>query len=476
MQDGLHALDLDPYHASKRRKTDFSPYTIQVSLRGIEAREAHVRSMEHTIHRQAAFGISAEILRNTVRWYKNGKFSRTVQAPFWVTPLVKEIVDAVVSQGFVGYKILADRVVIAVPCTLDIEYTYENGWGLKETHVEAGWKITFIDQPTIITDQGGALKAFHQSPSITSKESTERYSELIDCFKMRNFYNSRPAMFAPMSEQHKKGLNLAQFRNIAGDQHFTPEIGAGINRMSGTVQRDNVVQFRNQGGPTPVSGPGRAGHGVIGHEANFKVRMSTIANQVKLLDENTAIHRRNLKDTGASDQGLSEKYISQASDTHHIEHNVSMGRDCIPVRQMLSLADGEHMLAKASFDIFFAYRAPPQILGININAERTSINPRLNELVLDMFVASTSRIRDVIEDIFSGLVISGATLRFCASFSKYDCERLAVHVKPAVAAQMHADTYQMKASDFDLTRFQPDENIDQTKSDKALVKAETPSN
>jgi hypothetical protein len=474
MQDGLHGLELDPYHRSKKRKTDQSPYIGPVFLRGVEARDAHIRSMEHTIHRQAAFGISAEILRNTVRWYKSGKFSRTVPAPFWITPFVKEVVDAIVSQGFVGYKLVNDRVVIAVPCTLDLEFTYEEGWVLSEQHLEAGWQITFIDQPTIMTGVGGALTAFHQSPSITSKESTERYSELIDCFKMRNFYNSRPAMFAPMSEQHKKGLNLAQFRNIAGDQHADPLPGAGINRISGTVRADGALQYNNPHA-TPITG-NVGGPGIIGHEGNFKVRMANIAAQVKLLDENTAIHRRNLKDTGASDQGISSKYISAASDTHHIEHNVSMGRDCIPVRQMLSLADGEHMLAKASFDIFFAYRAPPQILGININAERTSINPRLNELVLDMFVASTSRIRSVIEDILSGFVVAGATLRFCPSFSKYDCERLGPHVKPPIAAQMHADTYGMKAADFDLTQFQPDVEPDQTKSDQALVKAETPSN
>jgi len=471
MQDGLHGLELDPYHESKRQKLTGAPLIGKVFLRGIDAREAHIRSMEHTIHRQAAFGISAEILRNTVRWYKNGKFSRTVPAPFWITPLVKEIVDAVVSQGFVGYKTVEDRVIIAIPCTLDLEYTYETGWVLSKLHSDAGWKVTFIDEPTIMTGVGGALTAFHQSPSITSKESTERYTELIDCFKMRNFYNSRPAIFAPMSEQHKKGLNLAQFRNIAGDQHNNHLLPSrGINRISGTVEIDNQLQQARG----PVTGNG--GAGIIGHEGNFKVRMASIAAQVKLLDENTAIHRRNLKESGASGQGIAENYISPASDTHHIEHNVSMGRDAIPVRQMLSLADGEHMLAKASFDIFFAYRAPPQILGININAERTSINPRLNELVLDMFVASTSRIRAIIEDILSTIQIAGAGLRFCASFSKYDCERLAMHVKPKVAAQMHADTYGMEASDFDLARFQPEEKLDQTGSDKALVKSETPAN
>ena len=158
---------------------------------------------------------------------------------------------------------------------------------------------------------------------------------------------------------------------------------------------------------------------------------------------------------------------------------VTDGRDCTPVRQLLSLADGEHMLNDAKHDIFFAYKAPPQILGININSERTSINPRLNELVLDMFVASTSRIRAVISEMFKDLQVAGATLGFKPIFSKHDCDRLKDILEPSASAEMYGSTYKIPKGMFNLDAFkllQEEKKQKQkaTAGEKAVSTAETP--
>lgn len=414
-----------------------------VVLRGKDAEAMYQTSMTHTIHRQAAFGIAAEVLRHEVVWKKGEKQAHARLTPLWVNPFVKETVDALITQGYVVYRTTKERFVLATPSTTDLMLAEGGGWSLTGKHMTGGWKLLFIDEPYLTTGQSGSMIGVHRSCAAAAMQSTTRYNELMETFKMRNFYNSRPGTFVTVSKDLKN--------EYSGTKPW----------FQSTASRDGAVNRTNV-------------------DESFSLLVQDRAATVRLLEENTVQHRERLT-ADAKPSVLKDQYAD--ADSHHIEHVVTDGRDCVPVRQLLSLADGEHMLNDAKHDIFFAYKAPPQILGININSERTSINPRLNELVLDMFVASTSRIRAVIQQMFNDLPVAGATLVFDPVFSKHDCDRLKDILDPAASAEMYGTTYKIPKSMFNLKAFkllQEEQHTTKPKSksmtsgEKAVADAEAP--
>jgi hypothetical protein len=252
MNDGIHPLDVNSFNKQTKRKRGQN-----ITLSGRDAMVGYRTSMQNTIHRQAAGGLSAEVLRFNLRWQKGKQRLEDRMPPFWCTPFVKESIDALVTQGFVVYKQGESRVVLAVPCSKDLVYTEDDGWDLQDIHKDDGWQILFIDEPYIITTATGETRAKHRSPASTAEDSTNRYNELVECFKMRNFYNSRPSMWAPMTNEHQKGMNLRQFRDVAG---------------ASITDRFNTANSQPS-------------------NADFKTRIAKVSSQIGDLDSQTQLHR-----------------------------------------------------------------------------------------------------------------------------------------------------------------------------------------
>jgi hypothetical protein len=92
------------------------------------------------------------------------------------------------------------------------------------------------------------------------------------------------------------------------------------------------------------------------------------------------------------------------------------------------------------------------ILGHNINAERTSINPRLNELAISTFLTMTQAIRRMLEPMLATIEVDGAALVFDVQLAKSDLVYLMPFLKPAKVCQLLADTYDVDESLFDAKR------------------------
>ena len=426
---GIYPLDL---HGTKRKAGG-----VVGTLFGADATGFYATSMTHTIHRQAAFGITAELLRHNVRWMRGKKVAAAHLTPGWVVPFVTAAVDPMLALGYFAVKQTGDRLEVAAPCTLDMELQASSGeWVPTERFAKVGWTVHWLDEPYTLPGPNGASAVCYRSPAASAARDTERYDELVERFAQRNFYNSRPSLFATVSRDLKQqnGSTRAWYQ---------------------TAQAPDGAAMR-----TPAN-----------IDQSFNMLVAARADTIQQLDQSTAVHRERLR--GGAKTASAEKYINK-DNAHHLEHVVTDGRDATPVRQMLSMTDGEHMLKSAAFDIFFAYRTPPQVLGININAERTSINPRLNELVLEMFIASTSRMRMLVQNAFDAVVVGGGRLTFQTVLTRHDCERLRPYMVPKASAEAHATTFRLPLASFDMEAFREAPPAKGTVLDKALATGETP--
>lgn len=382
-----------------------------VKLYGRDAVELAKVALEHSIHRQALFGLLSEITRCPVRWEKNQKSADAELTPEWVGPLIEQALASCLILGYVAYKKVDAVIIIAPLCHVDIEWI-DSQWQLTEKHKQKGWKLKVIYPPDRFRTDKKTGAAAYNSPAFHSMRDTLVYDELYTNMLQRDHFNSRPSIFTTISKD---------LRNTNGSsrQWFQQAVSAD----SAAARQLNV-------------------------DTSFHSLIAKRADTVQRLDELSALHRERLSSNLAK---KGEKSYVKENNMEHTEHILTDGRDAHTSKQLLSLTDGEHMLERAMHDILFAYRVPPQVLGKNINSERTAVNPRLNEMALDSFFTNCNHIRDVINGVLSILTVDNAVLRFIPKVTKYDMEQIVPFVKPKVVAAMMADMYMMDASDFDLS-------------------------
>jgi hypothetical protein len=364
---------------------------------------------KHTVHRQAAFGILADVSRYPIRWKKNAQFASEQLTPAWVMPFVEECVDSILILGYVAWKLVGDILVTAPLCSIDVAYV-NHRWVASEAHKE--WTVEMVTPPLRMRDKNHPDGLQYRTPAASAYADTKAYDELLNNTRQRDHYNSRPTIFTTIDKQLKNS-------NGSNRQWFAE-----------TTARDAAAAR------------------TVNIDSSFQHLIATRADTVERLDEQSHLHRERLRGNAP----VAEKSYVADGNMDHKEHIVSDGREAFASRQLLSLVDGEHLMQKLMFDIFFAYRAPPQILGINVNAERTSINPRLNELVLSMFFDQTAKIRQVIGRVLAHVEMEGSVLVFQTRFTKLEIDRVEPLLKTAKLIAIYADTYQLDAKDFDKER------------------------
>lgn len=388
----------------------FSGETDQATVRlyGEHAKAFRSTSLTHTIHRQAAFGIFTEVIRHELCWCKDGKAANQRLTPTWAPTAVEDMVDSILIVGYVAYKLKSSTIVIAPPASLDLVWDGTE-WGLAPAHADE-WSLIMHTTPHRPPDGGAAI---YRTAAALAAPDTLRYDEMSANISRRDHYNSRPAVFTSVDSKLKN-------TNGGSRQWFQQATSA------------DAAAMRN-----------------LDVDTSFQSLIAKRSDTINRLEEMTALHRERL---APSAPVVPSGIPAPVGNMHHQEHIVTDGREAVPSRQLLSLADGEHIWNKLAFDIFFAYRVPPQVLGININAERTSINPRLNELVLNMFFFTVSRIREVITAVFAAHPVAGATLGFIPTVAKADLDRIGPALKRDRAAAFYAGAYGLDTAAIDPAR------------------------
>lgn len=355
----------------------------------------------HAVHQHAMDALFNELTRFPLCWFKDNKWADSVMTPDWALVVVREAILSISVLGYVAWKIRDGVVHIKIPVELDIEFV--NGeW--RCTNPE--YNLTIINPPI-----RNVSCADINSSTSRSEKDTSIFDEMSENIRKRDFFNSRPSVFTTIDRNLKN-------QNGSSKQWFQQNT-AGVVSAARTRSIDS----------------------------NFQSLVQNRSASVRQLQQATALAREQLgqKHTLAG----SEEPLEEEGNMMHREHVVTDGRETQPSRSLLSQTDGFQALNQTMYSIFFSYGVPPQILGRNINAERTGVNPRLNEMVLQSFFVGTKRLREQLSKLFIGVPLSGSVLKFKPTVSPYELKELEKVVKVEFLPTLYSHAYHVPESFFE---------------------------
>jgi hypothetical protein len=392
-------------------------------LRGADALPFAEHGVAHAVHKQALFAIISELNRFPVAWRKGEKFAPVSLTPLWVGPFIQDVVTSLTVMGYVAYKQVKDQLIIAPVCTLDVEWDGVNWILTKDT--KSDWNLIMHSPPI----QVRSAPPRYSSPAAMAFTDTEKYDELIANYLHRDHYNSRPSVFATID---------GKLQNQPGQTHqWFQGMTSGDAAAMRTVDVD------------------------ISYQTLIKQRADTI----KRLGAETALERERLNQPIKNDAKRQRFVTKQNMD--HLEHVVTDGKTITTTKHLNSLQDGMHLVDKMTFQILWCYQVVPPALGINPNAERTAINPRLIETILNMFTNSVRRVRSIIQLMFDTLSIENAMLAFIPTVSKADLERLGGVLDGARVASLYASAYDIPEEFFNPAAFR---NLEGAQLDSSKIR------
>lgn len=385
------------------------------TLHGSAGKACRETTLRHSIHRQASQALATELLRHPLLWTKRVKRADQQLTPDWAWCALHEAVDSFLIMGYVAWRRIPEtnQVIIAPPTTLDVHFV-DGVWvvcgGVDVDGVRTeDWTVIMITPP--VRDHVGNVLL--NSPSVNAAADTQLYDELQRNAQMRDFFNSRPSVFTTVDHQLKN-------HNGSTAQWFQ-QATAGDAAASRTTSIDT----------------------------NFQSLVRSRARSIQRLQDETAVARERLSTHGGTKlAGQDERIEDSMQHMQHKEHIITDGRETSTTRALLSMTDGFQTMSMAMYNIFFHLRVPPQTLGRNINAERTAINPRLNEMVLQSFFVFSGRLRSQFATMFTECSVDGATLQFHPCLSPYDIDVLEPVIHPEKMVTLYSLAYQLPESYF----------------------------
>lgn len=257
------------------------------------------------------------------------------------------------------------------------------------------YKNPLIIPPNTVKCLSSAARAY---------EDTEIYEEIYANVRKRDFYNSRPSCFTTVDKR-------IQNQNGSVKQWFQQATAADAVANRPQVDR------------------------------NFQTLVAQRAESIKALGRQSTIERERLGKTRLA--GTETDLEDDVTNAKHEEYIVTDGRDVHGSRSLMSLTDGYQFLQQAVHNIFHHYTVPPQVMGKNINAERTGVNPRLNEVVLDAFTATATNVQDIVTVILKEYTVGGSVLKFKTALTPTQLSAIHPFIRADAKPGMYAATYKV---------------------------------
>lgn len=403
-------------------------------LRGVDGRALFGVTVTHTVHRQAVYGLVSSIQCHALQWKRNQKLANVALTPPWAYDVVHQAIQSILAVGYVIFRAIAKRGVITVapPGMFDLEF-HDSAWRITEAKHRAKWVVLIWSAPRYDID---ANIYVHTSAAQGARKATAIYNELYDNFRRRDVYNSQPSVFTTVDPalQSDGKYNKTWFRsNVTPGTQWPPQAPGPFDGVRtaekmnvGTNAADNVAGFSE----------------LITNRADAITRLGDASQTLRGTAFGGAVPQlsRTTTDAGA--------LVGSEQPRQHAEHIITDGRRPTPARALMSLTDGFQLLRQASYDIFWHYGVPPQITGQNINAERSGINSRLNEIVVTQFSQTVARLRLILETMFAELPVAGSTLKFEPVVSPADLMCLQGLLKPQKVIELYASTYHIPTTHF----------------------------
>ena len=374
----------------------------------------------HTVHRHAAGALHENILMHPLVWMKNDKGADPGLTPSWAISAVVDVLDSFLSVGYALFTVRQGGVIeVGVPTEFDLHFS-DGLWQIstdavdtpgKPQQVGVKWELLMWNAPVRYSN----TKVDYNSPCQRAHRDTKIYDELYRNHRQKDHFNSHPAVFTVVDRNLKNvnGSNRQWFQSSTAS--------------TAAASRTTAV------------------------DSNFQYLVHSRAESVKALQRATGLMR-----TGNTVLAGEDTPIEDGVDRkQHLEHVITDGRECTPSRALLSLTDGHRVLQDSENKIYFHLGVPPQIQGRNINAERSGVNPRLNEIALSQFFNMLQRMRALIEAMFADprAMVAGAVLKFQPCLSPYELEKLQPFIKEDKLPSLYAAAYHVPESFFDEAKF-----------------------
>lgn len=404
----------------------------KISMPGRSLLPIITMATEHTVHLHAMAAMTTEVLRNNIVWHKKEKTATRDLTPRWVEPMVAEVVRSMMVLGYVGYRYneRTEQVVIAPLGLLNI--VCAGGiWKLEKQQARR-WKLIMYKNPLILPPTTVRCT----SSAALAYKDTQIYNEIYENSRLRDHFNSRPSCFTTVD------------RNLKN-------------------QNGSVKQWFQQA--TAADAVANRGVAV---DRNFQTLVKQRADSIRELGRQSTIDRERLSKTrlAAADTDI------QDAETHavHQEYIITDGRELHGTRSLMSLTDGHQFLNSSISNIFHHYDVPPQVTGKNVNAERTGVNPRLNEVVLDSFTATATNVQDIVAEILSELVVGGAVLKFKTALTPSQLAVLHPFITDEAKPGLYAATYKVAEPLMDKIALAEKGEAPEPKKVKTVDRAEKP--
>lgn len=403
MTDSIRPLHL----MGRKRKRNEQVHRLQ----GAPIGKLAAKSSVHTVHQHAMHTLYTEIVRHPPVWSKGSKYANMTLTPLWVHTALQESVHSICIAGFCAWRQTNDAVEIAPPGSVSLKFA-DGKWTQDDDNTGCNatqWTIIMVDPPIRHSDGSTTLN----SCVANAINDTLIYDEMYENIRRRDFFNSRPAVFTVVDKTLRN-------QNGSSKQWFQQQTSGAT-----AASRINAV------------------------DSNFQTLVQNRATSIRRLEETSLLARERMN-TPTKLAGAKESLEKKETKMQHTEHMVTDGKDVVPSRTLMSLTDGFQMLNQTMYNIMFHFHVPPQLLGRNINAERTGVNPRLNEMVLQSFFTSTTRLRHQLQRMFAGLKVSGAEIRFQPTISPFELETLHDKIEPAQLPQMYGMAYHVPEELFSI--------------------------
>lgn len=312
-----------------------------------------------------------------------------------------------------------------------LQHDGRNGnWRIQATENQMGhkirgsklWNLSILSPPI---EYGSTSRSTIQptSSGFKSVETVDQLNEIEEMARQRDKYNSIPTVFTQVS----KSLSTI---SEGKKPWFRP---AALPNYENTTAPDAPQDF----------------NALVEDRAEAIQRLDEISERAR--QRARQMYENNSAQQHRVGNGLQKK----EREVNHRELVVSDGREAQPASFLRAPENIEKIIQKHEHRIMFNWNVPPQVLGQNINSERTAASNRLSDMAISGFDAHIKIVRGLLQDALRKLTIlisknTSVYIQCKPCVSAYSLTQLEGILRKEACADMYSCVYQIPRQFLDL--------------------------
>lgn len=394
------------------------------------------------IQKLAYNSIIIELLKGELNWVRAQNNKTTIITEWEDKPLVideiwplfiREFILHLHLFGYVLYRLQKKGKKIwyevADPTTYTLERRPQSSvWSVRAVemldinpvHKTKDWHLTLYSPPLLLPRETRAYTQY-TSCGHRSLEYTRELQRIREEAKLRDKYNSIPTVFTQVSKQI-----------AAASDGKRPWFRTAAMPMYDSITAPDVPQDFNT---------------LVEERAETLIRLQDISEQRRQRAEQAYDADMPVYSVGAGKRPKRRR--------EHRELMVTDGQESQSAPFLRAPEGIDKIIQKNEQHILFAWGVPPQVLGQNINTERTAASNRLSDIAISGFEANIKIIRQHLQDALCRLSthISGDSsvyIRLASCMSTYNLSQLEGILTPQACLETYSCVYQVPLEHIDL--------------------------